>query len=749
MKRFYSKKLKKLVYLGQKADNKFWDDQWKKEIKQEDKFNNIFNEHSFVSNHTKKYLPPGSKILEGGCGRGNHVFSLDKNGFKVIGLDSAKDTVSYLKKRFPNLDFRFGDITNLDLESSSLDGYWSLGVIEHFYDGYQDSLNEMKRVLKKDGYLFLSMPAMNPLRKIKAFFNLYPFFKEDEIAKNNFYQYCLDPTIVVRDFSSQGFSLVKKFYTAGFKGLKDESPDFLKYFLQKIYDSNHILAKIIKFSIEKITSRFFGHSCLYIFKKDGEFSKQKKIFTNEELDKRNEGLKELTELIELKEVNYFLSDGVLLGAVREKNFIKWDWDVEITILTESIWDKVDSFLEVVKKNGFEIGSIDSSYKNFKINLFKNENKYSLNGLIINGEKRVRNSYGYPKELFEKKEVIEFRGKSYPAPYRIEQYLEYQYGDWKTPITEKDRYIKNKYLSKAVRNDVSLKQKIIYKCFKAARKIKSKTFRFIKINLFLGPSRELNFEKMYLFSIKEKLNILEIGSNDGREIINLFNFKNRPKDLKIFLIEPSKKNILKVKRFFKRYLKNTNNIKIYQKAIGKKDEVEKFYYSEEKPNLNSNKANDFHNSFEEVEFVSIESFCKHQGVSSPIFIKMDVEGQEVDILSSSIDFFNSQSDVSILFEIHPNTYSKYNSLYSVLVRLFDVGFEPIMVESAGIPRPKKFKEFGYEPFEINNNRGLYKNISKNFILDITTKNIQEELERFNGVKKVLSLKQARSILIQKR
>ncbi|MDC3151136.1 hypothetical protein OA959_04475, partial [SAR86 cluster bacterium] len=112
-----------------------------------------------------------------------------------------------------------------------------------------------------------------------------------------------------------------------------------------------------------------------------------------------------------------MSDGVLLGAVREKNFIKWDWDVEITILTESIWDKVDSFLEAVKKNGFEIGSIDNSYENFKINLFKNENKFSLNGLIIKGEKRVRNSYSYPKELFEKKELIEFRGKSYPAPYR--------------------------------------------------------------------------------------------------------------------------------------------------------------------------------------------------------------------------------------------------------------------------------------------------------------------------------------------
>ena len=67
----------------------------------------------------------------------------------------------------------------------------------------------------------------------------------------------------------------------------------------------------------------------------------------------------------------------------------------------------------------------------------------------------------------------------------------------------------------------------------------------------------------------------------------------------------------------------------------------------------------------------------------------------------------------------------------------------------MPRPKKFIEYGYEPFEINNNRGPYKNISKDFVLDVVTKNIQQELDSFGGIKKVLSLKQARSILIQKR
>lgn len=749
MKRFYSKEFNRLVYLGHKADKEFWDNQWKKEIKEKENFDDIFKDHSFVSDYTKKYLSSGSKVLEGGCGRGNHVYSLDKNGFQVIGLDSAQDTVSYLQERFPKLDFRLGDITNLDLESNSIDGYWSLGVIEHFYDGYQDSLEEMRRVLKEDGYLFLTMPAMNPLRKLKAFFNLYPSFKEDEMSKNFFYQYCLDPSIIVEDFSSQGFSLVKRFYTAGFKGIKDESPVFFRQFLQKIYDSKNIFSKIIKYSVEKITSRFFGHTCLYIFKKDSEFLKEKKIFSKEELDQRNEGLKEITNLISLQNIEYFLSDGVLLGAVREKDFIKWDWDVEITILTESIWNKADSFLEKVKEKGFEISSINNSYKNFKINLLKNQNKFSLNGLILEGENRVRNSYSYPKEFFEKKENIEFRKKNYPAPFGIEKYLEYQYGNWKIPIDEKSRYKKNKYLSKAVRNDSNLNKKIINKFYKEVKKIRTLIVKLLREYGARSPSREINFEKMYLASLEEKSHIIEIGSSDGSEIINAINSKNCPKNLQILLVEPSQKNIIKARRSFKRRLKNKDAIQICQKAIGKKDEIKKLYISEERPNLNSIRVNDHHNSFEVIEFITLEKLCKKNKISSPIFIKMDVEGQEVDILSSSIEFFKELNDVSILFEIHPNSYSKFNSLYKVLSKLFETGFKPILIESAGVPRPKKFIEYGYEPFEINNNRGLYKNISKDFVLDVVTKNIQQELDSFGGIKKVLSLKQARSILIQKR
>ena len=68
---------------------------------------------------------------------------------------------------------------------------------------------------------------------------------------------------------------------------------------------------------------------------------------------------------------------ILLGAIREKNFIKWDWDVGLGSFTESIIDRVDEIKNKFENKKFNVELVDSSYKNFKINLFRNGNKFTL------------------------------------------------------------------------------------------------------------------------------------------------------------------------------------------------------------------------------------------------------------------------------------------------------------------------------------------------------------------------------------
>ena len=63
--------------------------------------------------------------------------------------------------------------------------------------------------------------------------------------------------------------------------------------------------------------------------------------TSEELlIRKNEFLKICDVLDELN-INYFLQTGVLLGAVREQNFVKWDWGVDIRVFTDEFFDKIN------------------------------------------------------------------------------------------------------------------------------------------------------------------------------------------------------------------------------------------------------------------------------------------------------------------------------------------------------------------------------------------------------------------------
>jgi len=86
-----------------------------------------------------------------------------------------------------------------------------------------------------------------------------------------------------------------------------------------------------------------------------------RIRSNEELKKQNFGLKELSQVLSDIKVNHFITGGTLLGAIREKNFIKWDWDVEITILTDEIFDKREKLSQLFIDSGFQISKyLDST-----------------------------------------------------------------------------------------------------------------------------------------------------------------------------------------------------------------------------------------------------------------------------------------------------------------------------------------------------------------------------------------------------
>lgn len=267
--RLYDKENSRIIYIGEISTPKLWDSLWSM---------NEFNVMKFLAptrgtdkfvKFIDKYLKPTDGIIfEGGCGRGQYVAALERAGYKSIGLDYAKDTVCLLNKYAPNLDVRLGDLRMIPLPDSSVIGYVSLGVIEHFWDGYDPLAIEMARILKKGGYLFLSFPYMSPFRILKARLGGYTnriFSKEPDC----FYQFALCHNEVIRILKKYGFKVEKKYSQSGLKGILGEI-GFLSGVLNLLYSftGKSIFIRAIRFGLDKLlTFVGCGHSIMIIFRR--------------------------------------------------------------------------------------------------------------------------------------------------------------------------------------------------------------------------------------------------------------------------------------------------------------------------------------------------------------------------------------------------------------------------------------------------------------------------------------------------
>lgn len=265
--KYIDKKNQRLVSTGEVASPDFWDNQW--DVKNFEKTVKNGKNNWLVIRTTKKFVSPvkSKKIMEGGCGNGQFVYAFDELGYDSYGIDYAEKTISKIKSIFPKLKVSVGDVRNLDFPDEYFDGYWSVGVIEHFFDGYDPIIKEMKRVIKPGGFLFISFPHMSPFRKIKAALGCYPVFKEGSFNQKEFYEFILNHDSVIKKIKKEGFKLVKKIPYSGTKGFKDEIK-IIKPLLQKAYDSNNIFLRAFNYGFSIVMSRFSSHSILLVFQKN-------------------------------------------------------------------------------------------------------------------------------------------------------------------------------------------------------------------------------------------------------------------------------------------------------------------------------------------------------------------------------------------------------------------------------------------------------------------------------------------------
>ena len=227
--------------------------------------------HAIRDNSTKNQC-----ILDGGCGLGRWLLYLGRQGYKnLIGVDFVSPPLELIKKHNKDIIVKIGNVDNLPIEDSSVDLYLSMGVIEHFEEGPQKSLEEAYRVLRTGGKMILSVPYQNYYRSTFRRFITMPLLKiiKPKFRNKNriFYQYYYSKKDLRKFLINANFEIIKYFYYDLFNtsnmrvGIYLELPFFRKkggknFELNKM---GQILARIS----ESISKGIFSSNIAFVVKK--------------------------------------------------------------------------------------------------------------------------------------------------------------------------------------------------------------------------------------------------------------------------------------------------------------------------------------------------------------------------------------------------------------------------------------------------------------------------------------------------
>lgn len=155
----------------------------------------------------------------------------------------------------------------------------------------------------------------------------------------------------------------------------------------------------------------------------------------------------IADILEKYNIKFYLDYGTLLGAVRDKDFIKNDSDIDLGIY-DKIWTNpllLKSLILDFQKNNITIRNIWDNTINTIISLRKCNIAMDIYQKAKGNNEYFKYGYDrklgivkmlYPLDCLDTLDKINFLGKEFNIPHNSEKYLENIYGkSWVTPISK--------------------------------------------------------------------------------------------------------------------------------------------------------------------------------------------------------------------------------------------------------------------------------------------------------------------------
>lgn len=119
-----------------------------------------------------KYVKPGMKIIDIGCGTGRSTHFLKERGAHVVGVDMVEDFIKKGQEMYPSLDLRVMNATSLDFPDNHFDFVFFSNQGIDYSDRREEILKEAYRVTKSGAiFVYSSHNSLAFPRTRKAWVN--------------------------------------------------------------------------------------------------------------------------------------------------------------------------------------------------------------------------------------------------------------------------------------------------------------------------------------------------------------------------------------------------------------------------------------------------------------------------------------------------------------------------------------------------------------------------------------------------